>query len=49
MTTDQALIFSILGATIGLFLWGRLRHDVVALIALMACVFCRLDRKQSGF
>lgn len=52
MTTDQALIFSILGATIGLFLWGRLRHDVVALIALMACVFAGLiggDQAFAGF
>lgn len=52
MTTDQALIFSILGATIGLFLWGRLRHDVVALIALMACVLAGLigsDQAFSGF
>lgn len=52
MTTEQALIFSILGATVGLFLWGRLRHDVVALIALMACVFAGLvssDQAFSGF
>ncbi|PCC98845.1 SLC13 family permease [Halopseudomonas pelagia] len=52
MTTDQALIFSILGATVGLFLWGRLRHDVVALIALMACVLAGLvgsDQAFSGF
>lgn len=49
MTTDQALIFSILGATIGLFLWGRLRHDVVALIALMACVFAGLIEGNQAF
>ena len=49
MTTDQALIFSILGATIGLFLWGRLRHDVVALIALMACVFAGLIESNQAF
>ncbi|NCC33841.1 MAG: SLC13 family permease, partial [Chloroflexia bacterium] len=49
MTTDQALIFGILGATIGLFLWGRLRHDVVALIALMACVFAGLVEGNQAF
>lgn len=49
MTTDQALIFSILGATIGLFLWGRLRHDLVALIALMACVFAGLIEGNQAF
>jgi len=36
------LIFSILGATMGLFLWGRFRHDVVALAALMASVIAGL-------
>ena len=38
MTTPQILIFAILAATMGLFLWGRFRHDIVALLALMACV-----------
>jgi len=38
MTLDQGLILTILALTVGLFLWGRLRHDVTALAALMACV-----------
>ncbi|MEF2553595.1 SLC13 family permease [Aurantimonas sp. A2-1-M11] len=38
MTTPQMLIFAILAAAMALFLWGRLRHDIVALVALMACV-----------
>ena len=38
MTTPQILIFSILLATMALFVWGRFRHDIVALMALMACV-----------
>jgi len=38
MTLPQTLIFAILVGTMGLFLWGRFRHDVVALAALMACV-----------
>jgi di/tricarboxylate transporter len=38
MTTPQILIFAILVATMALFLWGRFRHDIVALLALMACV-----------
>ncbi len=38
MTPDQILIFAILAATIGLFVWGRWRHDMVALAALIACV-----------
>lgn len=38
MTAAQILIFAILAATMALFLWGRFRHDIVALLALMACV-----------
>ncbi|TCM87553.1 SLC13 family permease [Rhodovulum steppense] len=38
MSADQFLIFAILGATLAAFLWGRYRHDVVALAALLACV-----------
>ena len=38
MTGDQATIFGILAATLVLFLWGRWRHDAVAMAALLACV-----------
>ena len=38
MTNDQIAILAILIATVGLFLWGRWRHDIVALAALLACV-----------
>ena len=38
MTQDQIFIFSILSLTVAAFLWGRFRHDIVALAALMACV-----------
>ena len=38
MTTAQILVFAILTATMALFLWGRFRHDIVALLALMAGV-----------
>lgn len=52
MTTDQALILTILLATVGMFLWGRWRHDMVALGALLACVIAGLiepDIAFSGF
>ena len=49
MTLDQALIFSILGITICLFIWGRWRHDVVALAALLACVVCGLTPSAAAF
>jgi len=43
------LIFSILGATMGLFLWGRFRHDIVALAALMASVIAGLVPAGAAF
>ena len=52
MMTSQILIFVILAAMMGLFLWGRFRHDVVALIALMACIIVGLvpaDEAFAGF
>ncbi len=49
MTLDQVLILSILAATLGLFMWGRLRHDVVALAALMACVIAGLVPAGAAF
>jgi di/tricarboxylate transporter len=38
MRSDQILLLLILLATTGLFLWGRWRHDMVAVAALLACV-----------
>ncbi|MDO8905754.1 SLC13 family permease [Hydrogenophaga sp.] len=38
MTQDQYVILAILAATVGLFLWGRWRHDMVAVGSLLACV-----------
>ncbi|WP_029059540.1 SLC13 family permease [Stappia stellulata] len=49
MTTPQLLIFCILAATMGLFLWGRFRHDVVALAALMASVVAGLVPAEEAF
>jgi di/tricarboxylate transporter len=42
MSNAQLLILGILGATVALFLWGRWRHDMVAVAALLACVFTGL-------
>lgn len=49
MTQDQTLILTILAASIGLFLWGRWRHDMVALAALLACVIAGLIPGQDAF
>jgi len=38
MMTEQLGMVLVLGATMGMFLWGRWRHDVVAMAALLACV-----------
>ena len=38
MTFDQTLTLAILFGTMALFIWGRWRHDLVAMVALMAGV-----------
>lgn len=35
MTTDQMIIFAVLAATLGLFIWDKLRYDIVAVLALL--------------
>ena len=49
MTTDQVLILTILLATVGMFLWGKWRHDMVALGALLACVLAGLIAPNIAF
>lgn len=49
MTYDQMTIIAILAATVVLFLWGRYRHDVVAMAALLACVIAGLVPSSSAF
>ncbi len=36
MTTAQDIVLSTLGAALILFVWGRWRYDIVALLALLA-------------
>jgi di/tricarboxylate transporter len=38
MTRQQLIVFAILFATMALFVWGRIRHDLVAMLALLAGV-----------
>jgi hypothetical protein len=40
MSRDQIEILVILAATVVMFLWGRWRHDMVALGALLAWALC---------
>ena len=52
LTQDQLIIIAILLATIAMFLWGRWRHDMVAIASLLACVFAGLvpaGRAFNGF
>jgi di/tricarboxylate transporter len=49
MTQDQATILVILAATVIMFLWGRWRHDMVALGSLLACVFAGLIPAADAF
>jgi di/tricarboxylate transporter len=49
LSGEQILILSIGIATLAVFLWGRWRHDMVALAALLACVFCGLVPARDAF
>lgn len=49
MTYDQIAILSILAATVALFMWGRWRHDVVALTSLISAVALGLVPSNEAF
>ena len=49
MTEDQAFILIILAAAGGMFLWGKWRHDMVALGALLAAFAAGLVPGQEAF
>jgi di/tricarboxylate transporter len=47
--TDPQTILVILAATIVMFLWGRWRHDMVAMASLLACVVAGLVPAEHAF
>lgn len=52
MLSDQWTVFLILGTTLALFIWNRLRFDIVAMLALLAVAVTGLvapDQLFSGF
>jgi len=49
MTHDQIFIVAVIAATMAMFLWGRWRHDMVALAALIACVVSGLVPTRAAF
>lgn len=49
MTTPQMLAFGILGVTMVLFIWGRLRYDLVAILALLASLAAGTVKAKDAF
>jgi len=49
MSPDQIIILVILGITMVMFLWGKWRHDMVAMAALLACVLVRVVPAEAAF
>ena len=49
MTLDQSIVLAILAATMGLFIWGRWRHDMIAIAALLAVVVAGLVPASAAF
>lgn len=49
MSVEQITILVILLAALVMFIWGRWRHDMVALGALLACVFTGLVSGETAF
>ena len=52
MSTDQTIVFAVLVMALVMFIWGRFRYDLVALLALMAVVLTGVlpvDQAFSGF
>ncbi len=49
MDFDQGVVFAILAAAMVLFVWGRWRYDVVAVMALVACVVAGVVPMANAF
>ncbi|MEX0738613.1 MAG: SLC13 family permease [Pseudohongiella sp.] len=49
MTADQLTIIAILVCSMGMFIWGRWRHDMVAGGALLACILTGLVSADVAF
>ncbi|HTN34800.1 MAG TPA: SLC13 family permease [Marinobacter sp.] len=52
MSVEQSIVFAVLGITLAMFVWNRLRFDVVAMLALLAVAIAGLvptDELFAGF
>ena len=46
---DQAFAFAIIVGTMGLLIWGRIRYDLVALLALLTSIACGIVKPDEAF
>lgn len=49
MTTDQALLFGLLGIVFAMLVWGRVRYDIVAFGALVCAVLLGVVDQKHAF
>jgi di/tricarboxylate transporter len=49
MTTQQIFAFGVLGGMMALFIWGRIRYDLVAILALLASVALGIVPAEKAF
>lgn len=49
MNTEQILLFAILASSLLLFAWGRLRYDLVAMVALLVAVVLGIVPSEQAF
>jgi di/tricarboxylate transporter len=49
MTQDQIFAFAVLTGMMAIFIWGRLRYDLVAVLALLAAVFTGIVPHREAF
>ena len=49
MTIPQISLIALLAVTLALFIWGRWRHDVVAVLALVASLILGLVTPEEAF
>ncbi len=52
MTLEQGIVFAVLGLALAMFVWGRFRYDLVALLALLVVVLTGVlpaDQAFTGF
>jgi di/tricarboxylate transporter len=49
MTVEQGIVFAVLATAMALFIWGRWRYDVVAIVALLAVVYSGIVSPKEAF